>query len=366
MKLFIHTQKLLAAVSLVSHVVGKKESLPVLSCILLEGKGGEVVLRATNLESGVEVRVPARVTGAGICAVPATILTHTLRSVRAAEITLEYDDKNISLHADGSITQIHTVPHEEFPTLPIPPAGAQFSISIPALCSGIRSVAYAAATSTIRPEFASIFISHKDNALWYAATDSFRLAEKKVPLQTNKNIPDILIPTKNALDIIHLFEKNTDTDAVCIVADHQLNIRAGGVSFISRVVDAPFPNYTAIIPKKADTEAVILKEDLLNMLQKARVFSGTTQHISLHLYPSKKIFSVSAQHADIGSMADSVDAAISGDAIDIKFNIPLIQDCLQAIASDSIILRFAGEGKPMIIRGVSDDTFLYLVMPLNR
>ena len=74
-------------------------------------------------------------------------------------------------------------------------------------------------------------------------------------------------------------------------------MRSGDTSFISRVVDAVFPQYETIIPTKADTEVTLLKEDMINTLQKARAFSGDAQHVGFHVYPKKRIFSISAQHA---------------------------------------------------------------------
>ena len=102
------------------------------------------------------------------------------------------------------------------------------------------------------------------------------------------------------------------------------------------------------------------------MLRKARVFSGTDQHIGLHVYPKKKIFSATARSSDVGEMSDSIDAALSGEDMDINFHIGYLSDCLSSIESESITLNFSSIGRPLIIQGVSDSSFTYLVMPLNR
>jgi DNA polymerase-3 subunit beta len=136
--------------------------------------------------------------------------------------------------------------------------------------------------------------------------------------------------------------------------------------FTSRVVDGTFPNYKEIIPKTFSAEATVLKNDFAEMLRKARVFSGNDQHLGLHIYPKKKIFTATAQSSDVGEMSDSIDAALSGEDIDINFHIGYLADCLSTIESDSITLGFSGAGKPLVIRGVSDPSFTYLVMPLNR
>ena len=366
MHVSVDKQRLSEAIGLMVRVVGKKESLPVLSCILLEARKGELVLRATNLESGVEVHLPAKVDTGGVCAVPALILAQTVRTLRTTQVSFEHEDKKLTCRSGASTTTIHTIPHEEFPTIPIPTAGARFTLPRGMFLDGVRSVAYAASVSTIRQEFASIFLTYKDGAVVFAATDSFRLAEKKIHTTVKKQPEDVLIPVKNALDMAHVFEGGADEEIICTIVDSQLHAVLGPVSFVSRVVDASFPSYEAIIPKKTTTEATLLKADLAAVLQKAVIFSGDARQIGFHIYPKKKIFTAAAQHNSIGEMADAVDAAISGEDIDINFNVPFIIDCLQSINTDSVVMKFAGNGKPLTLEGVSDKTFMYLVMPLNR
>ena len=84
------------------------------------------------------------------------------------------------------------------------------------------------------------------------------------------------------------------------------------------------------------------------------------------MYPKRKIFSATARSAEVGEMSDLIETAVSGEDLDINFHIGYLADCLPTIESDSIILGFAGAGKPLVVRGVSDPSFTYLVMPLNR
>lgn len=367
MRTVVNKQKLLDTLVLAIRVVGKKESLPVLSCVLLEIKKGTITVRATNLESGVEITIPAKSEETGTCAVPAQIFLQTIRTLRAAELTLSHNDKSLDINASGSSTAIHTIPHDEFPVIPAASAKRQFSIPQKTLTAGVQSVSYAAALSTIRPEFASVLLSYKDGAVVFAATDSFRLAEKRFHIPVKNPIPDVLIPIKNAQDMVHVFSEGGENEEVqCTVHDAQIHAVMGPITFVSRVVDATFPNYEAIFPKRVTTEATLLLEDFAAVLQKARIFSAEAQHVGFHIYPKKKVFTAAAQSGVVGEMSDSIEAALTGEDIDINFNIPYIADCLQTIKADSVVLAFAGTGKPLIVRGVSDQTFTYLVMPLNR
>ena len=277
---------------------------------------------------------------------------------------LGVEDGNLVVESKGNKTIIKSIPHDEFPTLPITNDKGGIQVSRERLMRGIQSVLYSASPSMIRPELGSVYIALGGKKLICVATDSFRLAEKIVSGGSGES--EVLIPLKHALELMHVLEKIGGDEITIVIEESQLTIMAGDIRFISRVIEGNFPNYKEIIPKTSSTEATILKGDFSEMLKKARIFSGNDQHVGLHVYPERKIFSATARSQDVGEMSDSIDAALSGEDLDINFHIGYLADCLPVIESDSISLRFAGAGKPLVIRGVSDSSFTYLVMPLNR
>lgn len=365
MKIGTTKEKILNAVLIAERVVGKKESLPILSCILIDAQK-ELVIRATNLEAGVEINVPADVQEKGTIAVPATILSQTIRSINGDTVTLTSEEGNLLIESRGSKTLIKAVPQAEFPVLPTTTSKKGITLNRERITRGLQAVSYAASPSMIRPDLGSIYMTIKDGALTTVATDSFRLAEKTITGIGAKDEQDLLIPLKHALELTHILDRIDDESVTLATEDAQLVLSGGGVRFVSRVVDATFPNYKEIIPKNTATEATMLKADLSEMLRKARVFSGNDQHVGLHIYPKKKIFTATARSSDVGEMSDSIDAALTGDDLDINFHIGYLSECLSSIESDSVQLSFAGPGRPLVIRGVSDASFMYLVMPLNR
>ena len=358
-------KQLMEAAQVAERLVGKKESLPVLSCILITATKNNILLTATNLEAGVELTIPAKVEEEGMVAVPAYVLSQTIRTSPEDKLTLQSDGNTLIIGVKGGKTAINAIAHDEFPPLPKTDASG-ISIEKQALIEGISSVSYAASQSTIRPEFASVYLHTDQNNFTCAATDSFRLAEKKTTLTSPEDIPDTLIPTKNALELVHMLEYVSEDIVTLVVDDGQLSIAAGNTYFISRIVDATFPNYTAIIPKGFTTEVTALKADVIAALRKAKLFSHTAQQVSFSVAPKEKRCVVNAQHADIGEMHDTIEAVVEGEDIDIKFNITYLTDCFSSIPQDSVVLKFAGSGKPLVIQGVGDSSFTYLVMPLNR
>ena len=365
MKIGTTKENILNSIILAERIVGKKESLPVLSCVLFDvGKG--LTVKATNLEAGIEIQVAVEVEDKGVIAVPATILSQTLRSISGEKIAIKTEEGNLVIESRGTKTLIKSVPNEEFPTLNISKESKGINVSREELMRGISSVSYAASPSMIRPELGSVYVSIKPGTILCVATDSFRLAEKTISNVSGKQSVELLIPLKHALELAHILERIESSEVSLSVDESQVSITAPGVRYISRVVDGTFPNYKEIMPKSFATEATVLKNDLAEMLRKARVFSGNDQHVGFHVYPKRKIFSATARSAEVGEMSDSIDAALSGEDLDINFHIGYLSHCLPTIESDSITMGFSGAGKPLVIRGVSDPSFTYLVMPLNR
>lgn len=358
-------EKILNAVQIAERVVGKKESLPVLSCVLLEATK-DLSVRATNLEAGVDSKVPGEVGEKGVVAVPAAILSQTLRAVSGDKVALKTDGPNLLIESRGSKTLIKAVAHDEFPAFSASGKGKGLVISRERLLQALQSVAYAASTSMIRPELGSVYIKVEDSKLLAVATDSFRLAEKMVSDASNTGTADVLLPLKHAQELMHILEKTTADTVEVFIEDAQLVLSTDGLEFNSRIIDGTFPNYKEIMPKSFTTEVTLLKSDFAEALRKARVFAGADQHVGFHVYPKKKVFDVTAQSAAIGEMSDSLEAALSGEDIDVNFHIGYVADCLQSIPSDSLVLGFSGAGRPLVIKGASDATFTYLVMPLNR
>ena len=362
-----HSQ-LLKAITIVEKIVGRKESLPVLSCVVFRAEDGVLTLQATNLESSIQVTVPAQVTEKGTVAISAHILSQTIRSIQGETIHCALQDDNLIIKSQKTHSVIKSIPHSEFPFIQMRPDTSIIqSLDKNTLLMGIRSVVYAASPSMIRPELGSVYISFNDIDCVCVATDSFRLAEKTIKQKTITSPSELLIPLKYTQELVHVLE-NIENDSIewAVVEDSYIIFKTTNVYYTTRVVDGKFPNYKEIIPKDVHTEVTMLKNDFGDALRKARIFSGTDQYVGLHVYPTKKIFTATAQSAAVGEMSDSLDAALSGGDIDIKFHIAYLADCLSSIASDSIILTFAGIGRPVVIRGVSDPSFRYLVMPLNR
>ncbi len=365
MKLEINFEEIKNAVNFTERVTGKNLTLPVLSSILLIASGKSLKLRATNLSIGVEIDIPAKIEKEGVVAVSGSILSNVFSNIFQNEnIILNESDGNIIIQTKKSKIKLKCQPYEEFPTIPVV-SGDSFEIDAKKMVDGIKSVYYSSAVSDIKPEISSVYIYSNEDDLVFVSTDSFRLAEKKIKIKNLGEVAGIMIPFKNIPEIIRIFGDLTGNVKVCF-NKNQISISINGVYFTSRVIDGIFPDYKQIMPKGSLTEAVILKQDLLNALKLSNIFSDKFNQLNLSIKPKEKVFEISSANSNVGENITSLDSALTGEDVELSFNYKYFLDCLSSINADSIVLKLNQSNKPMVISGVSDNSFTYLIMPMNR
>ena len=365
MKFQCATQELLAGVSLASRFVQRQANLPVLSSILLAAEGSAIVLRATNLECGVEVVVPAKVTEGGVVAVPGGVFASFLGNARGKATSASSSGGVLVVETERARTSIKTVPHDDFPTLPKVSAEQSFTCRAGDLSKALRSVAHCAAASAIKPELQSVYLLGEAGKLTAVATDSFRLAEKTILLRSKGGVPPMLVPAKNASELVRILE-GVSGDVEVYYNSNQISTHVEGVYYTSRLLDGSFPNYQQIIPKQFAAEAVVLREDFSHGLKSLAVFSDKFSQISFTVDPKARAVTLSSRNADIGEETYTLPATVSGEGVSLTFNGRYLGDGLTAISGESVRLHITGAGKPMLIKDAADDSYLYLAMPMNR
>lgn len=368
MKLECSREELLRAMGQMGRLVGKNLTLPLLATVLFEAEGKNLTLRATNLDIGAEITLAAKVASPGRLAVPAGLLNNFLGGVAGTEmVTLEERGGNLAINTGRHKTTIKGLPADDFPTLPRGEAESTAHLSGPFFSSGIRAVVYAASPSEMKPEIASVYVYSDAGDLVFVATDSFRLAEKRLALPKGgeQDLSKILVPAKNALLLAGLLEDKEET-LLFGATKNQLTIAGETLYASSRLIEGVFPDYQQIMPKKKTTEVVVLKEDFLGAMKIASLFADKFFQVRLTVEPEAKVLRVHAEGEATGVHETDLDATLEGEAIEMSFNARYILDAFSSISEDSLTLSFSGKGKPMVIRGVGDNSFTYLAMPLNR
>lgn len=368
MKFECSHEKIISAISRVEKVTGKHPTLPVLSCILCTATvDGKVVFRATNLHVGVEITISAKVTEAGICALPGNYLLQTLLGIKETEIIVcETENDIFHIQTKQSRTKLKTFSYEDFPELPKKiESDSEITIPTQDFITGIKSVLFAGSNSEIKPELSSIYMYGKENHLYFVATDAFRLAEKKIPFKNAEKINSFLLPIKNAQNILKIISESDDNITIHI-NEHQIYLQTPHVFITAQLTHGNFPDYTKIIPTSYTTQVIILRNDLVQVLKTIPLFSNHYHHINVTINSDQKTILFHAENSGVGEITTTLDAVIEGNDIEVGLNAKYIQDGITIIQSDSLYFEWLEARKPLIIRGQHDNTFLYLVMPMNR
>ena len=366
MKLEILRENLERAVSVCARASNKNLSLPVLSCIIISASESKTELKATNLDLSIEASLKAKVMESGVIAVPAHILMQTVSALTDQKLVLKTEGNNLIIDGDRGKTAITLVDPSEFPTLPHVKKGGSGEVIIPTkvFTATLRSVAFSAASSGVKPEQASICLSLEHDELVAAATDSFRLAEMRVPIKTKGSFGTVLLPARNTADILRALDESEEVEIR--VGENQVSFVSDFGIVTSRTVDGAFPDYRSVIPKGFVASATCLKEDAAQAFRKISIFMDSFNQVHLSLKPSENAFTVRALNASVGETLDKIPAALDGEDIDINFNARYIIEALSVVPGDSVVFSTAGQGRPMVMTDVPHRGFTYLVMPMNR
>jgi len=365
MKLECKIGNLKNKLSVIEKITGKNLSLPILNSILFEVKNNDLIIKATNLEVGAEMKIPIKGEKDGKTAVVGSVINNTLNTLSDDDVVkITLIGNNLSLVSKKTNTLIKTYPPDDFPTIPKIKNGKIIKIESTIFTNGIRTVSFAAATSDIKPEISSIYIYSENEFLYFVATDSFRLAEKKTKVK-NLNLGPVLIPQKNANEIIKFFD-NTNEEVELVFDKNQLSLETKDVYITTRLTDGVYPNYRQIIPTTHKTNIVVLKKDIQNSLRLAGVFIDDFNRVTFKIISEDNFVELISQNNNKGENTTKIDAHLEGEDVEIGVNYRYLSEVFGVLGSDSVSIKFNDATKPILITPVGDDLFSYIVMPVSR
>lgn len=366
MKIETIKERLGDAVSKAEKIATKNPTLPVLAGLHLKAEDNTLSIRSTNLDLGIRLVIGVKVIEPGEVVIPAQVLSSFLNSLpKEKTVQLSTDGGVLRVETSVTKTAINILPSDDFPIIPDITDDEAFSMPLKDLILGLRSVVYASAVGSIKPELSSVYVFYNGEQLVFAATDSFRLAEKKIKIKKIPHFKYILIPQKNAVEIIRVFDGNSE-DASISLGENQFAIEGGGIYLTSRIIDGVFPDYHQIVPKESTSKAVVLKQDLLASLKTALIFSDSFNQLKINISKPSKTFTIESRNSTVGENTYALPAVIEGGDASVAVNHRYFTDCFQSIAADSVSIESNGDARPIVVQGVGDKSFMYLVMPMNR
>ncbi len=290
MKLLILQEKLKEGLNIIERTSSKSLTLPILNNVLITAEKNFLNLAATDLEIGINWWALAKIEKEGKIAIPARLLSGFVGLLPNKKIKLEGQNQNLLIECENYKTQTKGLSADEFPIIPKITEGEFVSADSSIFCKSVSQVADIAVPSSTRPEISGVYFSFQKNLIIMAATDSFRLGEKKIFFKNNFSLSknySLILPQKTAKEIINIFGED-EGELKIYFSSNQIMFESlmpetkhPQIQLVSRLIEGEYPNYQEIIPQKYLTQLALDKNEFLNQIKSASLFSGKTNEIKI-------------------------------------------------------------------------------------
>jgi DNA polymerase III subunit beta len=355
-------EELVHGLSVVGRAVSTRTAIQILSGILLEARGEDLRLAATDMELSLRSVVPARVEGDGAIVLPGRTLVDIARLLPGEDVTIEHSAAESVVHiASGSASYtLHTYNAEDFPRLPELTETQTFEIDREALLETIGRVARAASRDEARPVLTGVLVQFAGDKLVMAATDSYRLAVKETALGSPAPDLEAIVPSRALQELSRVAG---DADEVAVgVQENQVLFSVGGIWLTTRRIDGQFPNYRQLLPETFEHELTVPRAELLDVVRRASVMIQRATPLQLRFADGE--VTVVARTHEVGESQESMPVAYTGEPLEIGFNAEFLREGLESVEGDDVRMKLISPLRPAILTDEGDD-FTYLVMPIR-
>ncbi len=376
MKITCKQQDLSHGLSVVSHAVSSRSTLPILSNILLATDHGRLRLSATNLEIGINCWADAQVEEEGAITIPAKLVTDYVNSLPQGmvDIAVPEDGNVVNLKGGRSNTNIKGMDASEFPLIPSAEGGeTPIALDAATLKEMINEVAFAAADDESRPVFTGVLVQVASEKITFAAADAFRLAVRVAPLPGDSETrSDILIPAKTLTELGRILPAEGPVQMIVTPNRAQVLFHTEQIDLVSRLIEGTFPNFRQIIPKEYTTRAVIETKEFAADVKRAALFARDSSNITrVKVAPGENdglepgTVTIEATAEDLGDNVSTLNAAVDGPEQQIIFNVKYLAEVLGVIGSQEVALEVNSATKPGVVRPVGSTDYTYVIMPMH-
>lgn len=362
MKLSLTQENLAKALSSVGRVVSSRATLPILSNVLLITDGSRLKLSATNLEVGINYWIGSSVDVEGAVTVPARLLADFVSSLPSGIINLESNGTSLAIKSPNYESKFNGIAADDFPTIPEIESKPVLVIGSAVFKEALSQVAIAASLDEARPVLAGILLCAEDDVLSVAATDSYRLAEKRISLSGVDDFK-VIIPVRTIQELLRLLGDGGDVEVY--LDESQVMFRVGDVELVSRIVEGQFPPYRQIIPKEAKTSFDVGTAEFSRLVKVAGLFARESSgSIRLEIREDGEV-SLMSSDSEIGVNKSSASCDVSGVDGEVSLNARYLQDALSVIKSKEVRFSMTDKLGACMLTPVDDDSYLHIIMPLR-
>ncbi|MDX2099961.1 MAG: DNA polymerase III subunit beta [Leptolyngbyaceae cyanobacterium bins.59] len=384
MKLICNQSDFNTHLSLVSRAVPSRPTLPVLANILLEAneETQRVYLVAFDLNLSIRTGFDAQVEVGGKLTLPAKLLTDIVSRLPDGEVVLEEQEDEsapfVILTSASGQYQMRGIAATEFPELPIVENGQLIHLPVEALLEGFQGSLFATSSDESKQVLTGVHLTMQPETLEFAATDGHRLAVVETAKQESEETPvkgkaapdsefDVTVPAKTLRELERMLGMRQLVPMVTVNFNPtQAVFEWGDQRLTSRLLEGQYPNYRQLIPKQFARQMTVERRLFLSALERISVLADQRNNVvklSIDAKAQQVTLSVDAQ--DVGSGKESVSAQISGDSIDVAFNVKYLLDGLKVFTTSEVQVQMNTATSPVVITPLGSVKMTYLVMPVQ-
>lgn len=357
---------LLAPLQSVSGIVERRHTLPILSNVLLEKKGNQLTLLATDIE--IQITTTAICEGGdgdGAVTVGARKLQDILRSLPdSTEITVNLEDKRLQIKGGKSRFNLQTLPADDFPRMTLSEGETRhFSLSQKAFRQLLAKTQYAMAAQDVRYYLNGLLLQVDGRELRAVATDGHRLAFASVELETELPRQEMILPRKTVLELNRLLV-DTDDALNISLAPSQVRFSFGNIVLVSKLIDGKFPDYERVIPPSLRNHMSVSRQLLVQAMQRAAILTNE-KFRGVRVVLGENSLRLIAANAEQEEAQEEIEVQYAGDAIDVGFNVGYLLDVLNNVHAEEIQWSFNDANSSALISVPGNDRFKYVVMPMR-
>jgi DNA polymerase III subunit beta len=336
-------------------------TLPVLAGVRLQVEGDRLTVTGTDLELTIRLTVEVGGERDGAAVVPARLVADIVKALPAGAVSVELDDEEMSISAGRSQFSVRPLSLEDYPAQSESTAEP---VTLPAavVADALRQVVRAASTDDARAVLTGVLLASEDDGLRLVATDSYRLAVRDLPQTTvMASGRNVLIPGRALNELQRVIG---DVEELSVrFGDREATFDAGATRLSTRLIEGEFPNYRNLLPSSYPNLLTVSKADMLEAIRRVKILAQDSTPVRIAL--GGDTVQLTAITQDVGNAAEEIDAAYDGSEMTVAFNPDYLAAGIDAIDSDDVTLATMDPMKPAVLRGVGNDDYLYLLMPVR-
>ncbi|MCW2278284.1 DNA polymerase III subunit beta [Heliophilum fasciatum] len=361
--------ELLEGVNAVIRAVSSKPQIPVLSGIYMETNDHVLRLVATDMEIGIEYKIPVQTNQSGATVVNARVFNEMVRRLPDSPVMFSTagDHAALKVRYHGSEVTLNTMNPQEFPLLPTILDGDRVTLKASNFKEMTRLVSFAASTDEARPWFTGVLWDFHPDGLRWVATDTHRLAMLvgEVVHQQIAEPRQLILHGKTLSDVAKLLDDD-DQELHMIMTSSQVLLEADRLRVILRIIDGQYPKYQQVIPREWKTRITISVKALSEAVDRASLASiGKEGSNIVKLSMDKDSLQIRSNSPEVGHIYEEVWIDMQGEPIPIAFNYRYLQEALRVIGGDQVYLDLSGTLVPGVLRPLQDERYLYLIVPVR-